>query len=178
MIKGGKGGANTNATGLAFERKVALSDLLIKEGFSIRRTEHGETLFDRDGGMIGVLLPKYKMYKYLFKNGLIQDREAKDVLSKRLLPDNALINFTNKTLYIIEVKFQGKAGSTDEKLQTCDYKKKKYIKLFGKHVNKVEFIYILNEWFEKPEYGDTLGYVEEMGCHYYFKQIPLENLGL
>jgi len=178
MKKGGKGGANTNASGLAFEGKVSLSELLIKEGFCIRKTEHGDTLFDKNEKLIGVLLPKYEIYRYLFKKGIILDREAKDVLSKRLLPDNAFFNFTNKVIYIIEVKFQGASGSTDEKIQTCDYKRKRYVKLFGEHVQKVEFIYILSEWFERPEYKDTLGYIEEVGCHYYFKQLPLESLGL
>jgi len=178
MIKGGKGGANTNASGLAFEKDVSLSELLIKEGFSIRLTDDGETLFDKKNKKVGVLLPKGKIYEYLFNKGIISNKQAKGVLSKRLLPDNAFYNYDKDTLYIIEVKFQETSGSVDEKLQTCDFKKKIYVKLFGEHVQKVEFIYILNEWFEKPEYEDTLGYVEEMGCHYYFKQIPLENLGL
>jgi len=178
MIKGGKGGAKTNASGLAFERDVSLSELLLNEGFTIRQTSYGETLFDKTNKILGVLLPKRKIYEYLYNNSIIQDRKATGVLSKRLFPDNAFYNFTNKTLYIIEVKFQESFGSVDEKLQTCDYKKKIYIKLFGKHIQKVEFIYILNEWFERPEYKDTLGYIEEVGCHYYFKQIPLENLGL
>lgn len=178
MIKGGKGGARTSANGLAFERHVSLSELLIKSGFTVRQTNQGETLFNKSNKMIGVLLPKGKIYEYLYGNSVIQDRKATGVLSKRLMPDNALFNYTNKTLYIIEVKFQESYGSVDEKLQTCDYKKKIYIRLFGKHVQKVEFIYILNDWFEKPEYRDTLGYIEEMGCHYYFKQLPLESLGL
>jgi hypothetical protein len=178
MIKGGKGGANTNANGIAFEKDVSLTELLIKAGYTIKVTEDEETLFNNRGEVIGVLLPKGKIYKYLFKKGLIKDSQARDVLSKRLLPDNAFYNYTQNTLYIIEVKFQAKEGSTDEKLQTCDFKKKTYIRLFGNHVEKVEFIYVLNDWFMDESYADTLRYVKEMGCHYYFKELPLKSLGL
>lgn len=123
---------------------------------------------------LGVLVPKHDLYRYLKTQG----RDWESVLSKRLLPDNAFVNTTNTTVYIIEVKFQETPGSVDEKLQTCHYKKRQYEKLFEGLNLRVEFIYVLNDWFKKPEYRDTLSYVEESGCRYYFGGIPPADIGL
>jgi hypothetical protein len=76
------------------------------------------------------------------------------------------------------MKFQNGPGSVDEKLQTCDFKKKQYTKLLKKGGIKVEYIYVLNDWFRKPEYKNVLGYIREVGCHFYFNEIPLKALGL
>jgi hypothetical protein len=50
----------------------------------------------------------------------------------------------------IEVKYQQVAGSVDEKLQTCDFKLKQYLKLVASLGIKVEYVYVLNNWFKKP----------------------------
>lgn len=50
-------------------------------------------------------------------------------ISKKLLPDDALLVIIRETLFIIEVKYQQVEGSVDEKLQTCDFKRKQYVKL-------------------------------------------------
>lgn len=84
----------------------------------------------------------------------------------------------NNTLFIIEMKFQKVAGSVDEKLQTCDFKKKQYKKLMSAINVEVEYIYILSDWFRKPEYKDVLDYIISVGCQYYFHYLPLKKLGL
>lgn len=43
---------------------------------------------------------------------------------------------------------------------------------------EVEYIYILSDWFKKPEYKDTLDYIISVGCQYYFHYLPLQKLGL
>ena len=43
---------------------------------------------------------------------------------------------------------------------------------------KVEYVYVLNDWFRKPEYKDVLNYVNSVGCHYKFNELPLAWLGL
>ena len=62
-------------------------------------------------------------------------------------------------MYILEIKFQKVAGSVDEKLQTCDFKKKQYQRLFAPLNYEVEYIYILSDWFNRPEYKDVLTYI-------------------
>jgi hypothetical protein len=43
---------------------------------------------------------------------------------------------------------------------------------------KVEYVYVLSDWFRKNEYRDVLGYINSVNCHYVFNEIPLEWLGL
>lgn len=117
---------------------------------------------------------KQGLYRYLQSRNI----DWRKYVSKRLLPDEALYVIVNNTLFIIEMKFQKVSGSVDEKLQTCDFKKKQYRKLMSPFNIEVEYIYILNDWFKKPEYKDTLDYVISVGCQYYFNYLPLQKLGL
>ena len=78
----------------------------------------------------------------------------------------------------IEVKHQHTEGSVDEKLQTCDFKKKQYKKLLSRLNIEVEYVYILSRWFDAPRYKDVLDYIISVGCQYYFDYIPLQKLGL
>jgi hypothetical protein len=66
----------------------------------------------------------------------------------------------------------------DEKLQTCDFKRKQYQKLLSRANIDVEYVYLLSYWFKKPEYKDVLDYVISVGCQFYFEYIPLTKFGL
>lgn len=169
MIKDGKGGSNT-LTGLNFEKeKDILSLLKITKGYSIRE---GAILYE--GKEVGRSYKKHSLYNFLASKGI----NYSEIISKRLLPDEALYVIVNNTLFILELKFQNVAGSVDEKLQTCDFKKKQYRKLMAPLNIEVEYIYILNDWFKNPAYKDTLDYVISVGCQYYFNYLPLQKLGL
>jgi hypothetical protein len=80
------------------------------------------------------------LYKYLLEPNNI---DYTDFISKKLLPDNAIYVIIRKTLYIIEIKYQEVAGSVDEKLQTCDFKKKQYQRLLSPLNLTVEYCYVL-----------------------------------
>ena len=97
------------------------------------------------------------------------------IISKQLLPDDCIYVIVDNTIYIIECKFQQVAGSVDEKLQTCDFKKKQYQKLLSRANIEVEYVYLLSEWFKKPQYKDVLDYIISVRCQYYFEYIPLKN---
>ncbi len=71
-------------------------------------------------------------------------------LSKRLEPDNGLFVIVRDTLFIIEIKFQHVSGSVDEKLQTCDFKRKQYTKLVHSLGWRVEYVYVLSDWYKNP----------------------------
>jgi hypothetical protein len=94
------------------------------------------------------------------------------------LPDDAIYISNGKELFIVEIKFQAVSGSVDEKLQTCDFKNRQYKKLFNPLGISVKYVYVLNKWFEKPEYKDVLEYVKSVGCYYFFYTIPFDFLGL
>lgn len=169
MINKGKGGGNT-ITGLNFEKEGDILELLKKQnGYEVK----GSKIFYQ-GIEVAQSYRKNALYKYLES----QKIDYKKYLSKRLLPDEALYVIVNNTLFIIEMKFQKVAGSVDEKLQTCDFKRKQYAKLMAPLNVEVEYIYILSDWFKKPEYKDVLDYIISVGCQYYFKYLPLQKLGL
>src|SRR3989344_5922558 len=115
MIEGGIGGGNTK-TGLNFEKRVDILTLLkSKKGYSV----HGNIVF-YDGKEVAKSFKKNALYKYLGSRNL----NYKKYISKKLLPDEAIYVIVNHTLFIVEIKFQKVSGSVDEKLQTCDFKRK------------------------------------------------------
>ena len=170
MIEKGKGGANTQ-TGLKFEKKTDILSLLSKLKGYVILNNHSITF---KGKEVAKSFKKNPLYKYLSSNKI----DYKKILSKKLLPDEAILVLSKNTLFVIEMKFQKVAGSVDEKLQTCDFKKKQYQKLMSPLNIDVEYIYILSDWFKHPAYKDVLDYIISVGCHYYFEVLPLQNLGL
>ncbi len=170
MKKGGMGGAKTK-TGLTFEgRTDFLTAIQKKPNYKVKNNE----IFYKDE-KVAISLKKNELYRYLEDKGI----DYKKIITKKLLPDDAIFVIVKNTFFILEIKFQEVAGSTDEKLQTCDFKIKQYRKILSPLMAKVEFIYVLNDWFEKPEYRDVLNYIKSInGCSYYFNELPLETLGL
>lgn len=175
MKKSGSGGGKT-ITGLNFENKVDFQKLLEGiPGYSIEKIPNkaGSCVYF-DGKIVARCFRKYDFYKFLTEVGI----DWKRLLSKKLLPDDAMLVIVRETLYIIEIKYQQVAGSVDEKLQTCDFKRKQYQKLVASLGYKVEYVYVLNNWFKKPEYKDVLDYIHSVNCHYKFNVLPLSWLGL
>jgi len=170
MKKGGIGGAKTKS-GLTFEGRTDFLTAIAKQpNYSVR----GNEIYYK-GEKVALSFKKYELYKYLEEKGVDYGK----IVTKKLLPDDAIFVIIKNTLYILEIKFQGVTGSTDEKLQTCDFKIKQYRKLLTPLKVKVEYIYVLNDWFKKPEYQDVLDYINSIdGCSYYFNELPLEKLGL
>lgn len=170
MKENGTGGSHTK-TGLIFEGKTDLATFLGQQtNYTV--TDNGEVYYS--GQRVARLFKKYRLYSFLTELGI----NWENILSKRLLPDDSIFVVVKNTVYIIECKFQKVAGSVDEKLQTCDFKKKQYQKLFSRANIEVEYMYLLGDWFRKPEYKDVLDYIHSVRCQYYFSYIPLEKLGL
>lgn len=170
MIRGGVGGGNTR-TGLIFEGKTDLSDFL-------RQQPHYDIVgYDvlYNGEKVAEVYKKHKFYNVFLKKLEI---DWKRYISKQLLPDDSIFVLCNNKLFIIECKHQQVAGSVDEKLQTCDFKKKQYQKLLAPANIDVEYIYLLDNWFRDSKYKDVLDYIQSVGCGYYFEYIPLIRLGL
>jgi hypothetical protein len=123
MIFQGKGGANTK-TGLAFEGKTGLFEFLAAQnGYKV---ENGNVYYKEE--LVARIFKKYGFYKFLEELNI----DWRTLISKRLLPDDSIFVIIANTIFVIECKFQQVAGSVDEKLQTCDFKKKQYQKLLSK----------------------------------------------
>lgn len=169
MKDGGVGGGNT-ITGLHFEKRTDILSLLKKQkGYKVKNS-----IIYYNGNEVAKSFKKNALYKFLETRSI----DYKKILSKKLLPDEAIYVIVNNTLFIIEMKFQKVGGSVDEKLQTCDFKRKQYSKLMAPLNIEVEYIYILSDWFRNPIYKDTCDYIISVGCQYYFEYLPLQKLGL
>ena len=162
------GGAKTNANGLRFEQETSLQDALENEGYAI--LDDG-TILDRYDNELGLLAPKHNLYKRILKPNNIQ---WELYISKKLLPDEALYNYTNNTIYIVEKKFQNSSGSVDEKLQSCVFKKQQYQKLFRDLKCNVEYVFVCNNFFANKKYKDVHDFIFDNGCYIFFNEIPLD----
>lgn len=112
----------------------------------------------------GINLTKHNLYRYLSSLGI----NWEDLLSRKLLPDEAYFNPNTKELSIYEKKFQQTEGSADEKPQTCAFKIWQFQKI-GKAIGAttVTYTYIFNDWFKHPRYKDMLDYIKSVpGCDY------------
>lgn len=175
MKTGGLGGANT-LTGLNFEKKVDFQKLIgAIPGYEVKNiTDKAGTGVFFEGKLVARCFRKHDFYKFLSESKI----NWESLISSKLLPDDALLVIVRETLFIIEVKYQQGQGSVDEKLQTCDYKRKKYLKLVSSLGLKVEYVYVLSDWFKRPKYKDVLEYIHSVNCHYRFNELPLAWLGL
>ncbi|MFL3012025.1 MAG: hypothetical protein ACJZ1Z_03535 [Acidimicrobiales bacterium] len=165
------GGSRTNLNGLSFEeRKDLLESINQHPHFEVK----GNKVF-QNNKVVGEYFEKYNFYtSFLEKKGV----NWKEINSKQYLPDSIFYNHENRTVYVIEKKYQAGTGSVDEKLQTCDFKKKMYKNLITPLGLKTEYYYLLNDWFNKPVYEDVFSYIEEVDCKYFIDFMPLSELGL
>ena len=120
MKTGGIGGEKT-LTGLNFESKVDLQKLLERiPGYRIGTLpgKAGVGVF-YEGKLVARCFRKHDFYRFLEESNI----DWSKMLSRKLLPDDAMLVIVRETLFVIEVKYQQVAGSVDEKLQTCDFKR-------------------------------------------------------
>ncbi len=163
------GGAKTNLNGLEFEGRTDLLEALKKHP---ECTVEGNQVF-KDGKIVAHYYEKHNLYSgFLLPSGV----DYRTILSKKLLPDGALL--VGNTIYIIEKKYQAGSGSVDEKLQTCDFKKKQYTKLFKPLNIKVEYYYVLSKWFDSKKNNDVFEYIKSVDCKYFIEELPFNEIGL
>ena len=116
----------------------------------------------------GIEGSKPELYRLLEEKGI----KWKNLLSRKLLPDECYWDEDTKTLSVFEKKYQQNDGSTDEKPQTCAFKIWEFSKI-GKALGaeKVTYTYILSSWFAHPKYKDMLDYIRTVpGCDYILKE--------
>ena len=162
------GGINANINGVRFEQHTKLKTLLKSmNDFFI----DGDDIYYQ-GVKSAEVLSGTKFYSWLKSKQV----DYKKIITKKINPDEIVL--CNNTVYIIEKKFQKTTGSVDEKLQTCDFKKKQFTKLVTSLELNVEYIYVLNDWFRKECYKDVHDYILSVGCKYFFNFVPLSEIGL
>ena len=163
--------AKASNRGFVLRRRAELANFLSKQpGYQLLG---GGNIYYRDY-LVATIFKKDQFYDFL-KTLTIDWRE---VISKQPPLYNGFYLLTASTLFIIERKFQPEEEFTAEELQSCDFKKKQYQKLMAQTDIEVEYVYLLSDWFRKPEYKDVLDYIISVRCQYYFEYIPLQKLGL
>tara|TARA_B100000902_G_scaffold399544_1_gene470923 strand:- start:4654 stop:5208 length:555 start_codon:yes stop_codon:yes gene_type:complete len=174
------GGSRTNLNGLSFEGRTDFIESVKKnKNFTLKRIPLLKKTYNivfKDKN-IGFYTEKNEFYNFFLKK---EEVNWTEFISKKYLPDAVLINQINQTVYIIEKKFQSGSGSVDEKLQTCDFKKKIYTKMITKckNIYKTEYYYLLNSWYERGEYRDVKNYIISVGCRYFIDKIDFKDLGI
>ena len=165
------GGSKTNLNGLSFEGRTDLLESFNQNpNFEVKNKK----VF-KNNKVVGEYFEKHDFYKSFLEK---KNVDWKIINSKKYLPDSVFYNISNKTVYIIEKKYQEGPGSVDEKLQTCDFKKKVYMKLVNPMGLIMEYYYLLNDWFDKPVYKDVFDYIKEVECKFFIDFIPFYELGL
>ena len=162
-------------TGIQFEKDVSLANRFrALPGYDVADSELAGLYVRYEGRVVERMFQKHEFYKFLEEEGV----EWRSLISRKLLPDDALLEVVRDTLFIVEIKYQEVGGSVDEKLQTCDFKRKQYVKLTRQLNPRVEYVYVLSEWFKDTKYKDVLDYIYSVNCHYMFEEIPLKWFGL
>lgn len=182
MIKGGIGGANTNKTGLKFEKDTDFSELVdllpqydVREIiFHDKKATKGFEVY-RGNDLVGKIMPQYRFYDFLAEIGI------KNTNSKQWKPDEVFINFENHTVYIVEKKWQETEGSVDEKLLGFGNKRRLYQRLLDKAAVpfSVQFIFVGNSsFFGKDKYRDSFEMLRGDGVKIMLDKYDMAFFGL
>ena len=166
------GGSQTNKNGLKFERDTDFIEAV--KLFNHLKVRENQILFE--GRQVALVTEKHSFYRdFLDPLGI----NYKEIVSSKLLPDTAVINYHTRDVFIIEKKYQSGHGSVSEKLQTTDFKLGQYKKLLKNTKYKANFLWLLNgSYFNQAKFRDVYSHIESQGGKYYFDLIPIEDLKL
>ncbi len=165
----GAGGANTNAHGLPYELYTDLSDSYTECQDLSKATPEKKP----KNPMKTVKFAGYDKHVYVGnKSAFHKGMELLGfpmVLSVALgitqpahgcrQPDEAYVDTHRKKIIIIEKKFQQCGGSVCEKIQSGDFKRRQYQKMYPQF--EVHYVYCLSSWFKKncaAEIDDLVNY--------------------
>lgn len=146
MIENGKGGANTNANGLPFEKCV------------LRNHVPGKKYLI--GDKIFTFMKQGQFTKHM--------KDLKDPQwEHNKKPDGAYVSEDRKTLIIIEVKHQKVAGTADEKIRAGPCLRDEYKALYPS-VKHVHLMFIVNDWYKQKKYEIAIEHNKKSGIPVFF----------
>lgn len=149
------GGSQTNHNGLKFERDTDFSELVSQlEKYSLEEIIYDDKKkyrgFDvyRDDKFVGKIVPHTRFYDWL------KEINLENTNAKHGDPDECFINYENKTVYIIEKKWQQTSGSVDEKLFGFGNKRRLYQRILDSVEDpfSVQFVFVGNDFFKQKSY--------------------------
>jgi hypothetical protein len=148
----GAGGSNTNKNGLSYEE---LTD--IKEKCNVKREIDKNTkivTFDEDDREF--VITKQNGFNTYMSTKIRKDIKA---LHGAKRPDEVIIDEKNKTIFILEKKFQQSSGSKCECIQAYFPKIRNYQKRIPDY--KIVYVYCLSEWFKTNCEAEIECFVED-----------------
>ena len=148
----GAGGAKTNKNGLPYEELTELKeDERYKnlEMIQINKKKIHKVEIDKNE-YIKVTKNELKVY-------MIHNKKFNTNSEKTLQPDECYIDEKNKVINIIEKKFQQRAGSVDEKIQTGPFKVWFYKEQYSEYY--IKYCYCLSDWFRDNKYKPEIRYL-------------------
>ena len=161
----GAGGAKTNQTGIAFEKKIYLKQMFEEKGYhleKISKAKEKNYLYKvfKEQKHIGYYGIQNQIYNalYLINKRQFSQKNIEKVFSKKIHPDSFIISLKPRQLTIFEKKWQQSEGSVDEKIQTAPYKLHMFEKLLRNANISCQYQYILSKWFQKKTYRNVKEY--------------------
>jgi hypothetical protein len=161
----GAGGANTNGNGLPYELYTDLSDSYVELQEPVETKQNSKPRakstskcgsFMKAVSFLGYDRRIHTASKSAFHKGM-------ELLGFLMVlpvalgitqpahgcrqPDEAYVDTARKKIVIIEKKFQEHGGSVCEKIQTGDFKRRQYQKMYPQF--EVHYVYCLSSWFKK-----------------------------
>ena len=155
----GAGGKKTNKNGLLFENTSLFSEnkIITCEQHFINKKCFEKFILNNQ--------TYYNSTKYSLYN-LIPDYDKDVCKNKKLIPDEFFVNLEQKQIYILEKKFQQTSGSVDEKIQSADFKRFHYKKIFPNY--SIHFSFVFNDWFKKNKYKSEFEYFNLQNIQFFF----------
>lgn len=147
---------NSNSNGwINFENKTEL-----KNKYNIVKSSNSHSIINFTGYEENnyIMVKKTQLFKYMEI-----DKNSMDTSAGCVEPDECYINESKKYMFIIEKKYQQVNGTACEKIQTPDYKKWKYSRMFPSY--RIVYIYCLSNWFKTNCKSEML--------YLYEKSIPI-----
>lgn len=189
MKKGGIGGANTNKSGLKFEHDTDLATSIntylsddyrlveheFQTNIKLPKPESTAPVFDlirkKDNYKVGIITNQYQFYNVLKDHYGVENINHKD-----WKPDECFFNFETNTVYIVEKKWQQRAGSVDEKMFGFVNKRRLYQNNFNQMEKEpkptVEFCALFNSsWWLKGNKGKN-----EKNYQDYFDNLRIDGI--
>jgi len=156
-------------------RKDFLNSLSDQRFYRILKDKNnvGLDLFYREH-LLGRYLKNNEFYRFLKEEGVQWNK----IISEKIEYQSIFILIKEKNIYHILLLNEDSPDFVEEKLMLSDFEKKQTEKLVKPLGLKLEYVYVLNDWFKKKEYKDVLDYIESVNCHYKFNELPLAWLGL
>lgn len=163
--------------GRMFEEEKDLRKYFIKHGFNVEdEKDYGFSVYRKDeDAPCALYLIKTELYAFLKDNSRFET--YKGITSRRNDPDAVVV--VGNVIHIVEMKYQSEGHDTQYALLPyCDYKKQQYQKLVVGTNYEIRFHYLLSESMNTPKNRDIFQYIHDVGCDYYFEEIPLDVFGL